>query len=368
MPKFYNHINLLIMPTDACNMNCVYCFHKPYSTNFDRMSVDTIKRIFDITAPYYETINVIWHGGEPLLMGLEFYKNILALQKKYNCKFINSIQSNLTLLTSEIADFLAENNIDISGSFDGVCNEELRGNSEKILSCRQLMIDRGKRCGFIMVVSGYNIDRLIESYNFFKSINVNFSLNLYVDQKGNPQEKMQLQEEHTIQRLTELFDYWAKDVNGNIYISYFQNILEFILEGKKSLCSYTSCLGRWLGIHYDGTLGPCNRYFPKEYMFGNVYDYMNIGDAFNSDGFKKLLQEAIERRNKCKKCEINNFCNGGCNNVSLNENGISNNNGLTCKILRGVYYYIYDYICNAITACDYTELNPQFVKLLQKYN
>ena len=366
MPHFCEHINLLVMPTDACNMNCVYCFHKPYSSDCGKMSIGTVRRLLDSTAPYYKYINIIWHGGEPLLMGLDFYKEVLELQRCYPCKIKNSIQSNLTLLTPEMADFLAENNIDISGSFDGVCNEQTRGRSNDILSARQLMVERKKRCGFIMVVSGLNVNHLIDSYLFFKEIDVNFSLNLYLEQKGLDIGFLRLDERNTVYRLNELFDYWANDTSGKTHISYFKNILDFILFKKKSLCSFTSCLGRWVGVHFDGTLSPCNRYFPDRYSLGNIYDYNDIGEAFESHGFQLLLQEAIVRREKCKNCEIYDLCNGGCNNVAFNENGITNNNGLSCRVLKAVYWHINDFI-NSVTSDEYSkEINPLLANMLQK--
>ena len=239
MPHFYEHINLLIMPTDACNMNCVYCFHKPYSKDCGRMSIHTVKQLLDITASHYKSINIIWHGGEPLLMGLDFYKEVLLLQSNYSCRINNSIQSNLTLLTPEMANFFSKNNIDVSGSFDGICNEKTRGRSEDILSARQLMVDQHKRCGFIMVVSGLNVNHLIDSYHFFKEKDVNFSLNLYLEQKANCVDELRLDEHNAVLRLNELFDYWATDTSGKTHISYFKNILDFILFQKKSLS--TSC-------------------------------------------------------------------------------------------------------------------------------
>lgn len=367
MPHYTKHLNILIMPTDACNINCVYCFHKPYTTGFNKMDLSMAEHLFDITAPYYSKVNIIWHGGEPLLMGLEFYKDVMKLQRKYNCQINNSIQSNLTLLTSEMADFFAENNITVSGSFDGVCNEQLRGHSNAILTGRQLMVDRGKKCGLIMVVSNRNVDHLIESYHFFKNIGVNFSLNLYLDPKENKNQELRLKEDIAVQRLCELFDYWLKDNSGTIHISYFRDIIKYILENKKNLCCYTSCLGRWIGLYHDGTLGPCNRYFPKEYSFGNIQNYSDIGEAFESDGFTNLLTQAIARREKCKSCDIFAFCSGGCNNTALNENGLAENGGLSCRILLCVYQYIDKIISNMnVENIDKNKYNPLFLDMLKK--
>jgi len=365
MPHFYEHINILVMPTDACNMDCVYCFHTTHQSGIDFMSIETVKQILDITTPFYKRVNLIWHGGEPLLLGLDFYKEVVRLQKLASCKITNSVQSNLTLMTPELAKFFADNNFNVSGSFDGVINAKTRGHDNEIMTGRQFVIESGKRCGVIMVVSNLNINHLIESYRFFKEIDVNFSLNLYLDQEDNKKDYLQLNENTAIIKLIELFDYWANDINGNIHISYFKNILDFILFRKKGLCTYTSCMGRWIGIRYNGEIGPCNRYFPAEYSYGNVYDYSSIGDAFESAGFMNLLSKAIIRREKCKACEIYHFCNGGCNNTAMNENGIENNEGLSCRILVSLYKHINDFINNALSSkSQNNSINPLLKKML----
>ena len=367
MKQFYNHINILMLPTDACNMNCMYCFHRPYSQKFEKMDIVTVKHLLDITVPYYKCINIIWHGGEPLLMGLEFYKKVIALQQEYDCKISNSVQSNLTLLTPAMADFFANNNISVSGSYDGVCNEQTRGCSEPILAGRQLMVERGKKCGLIMVVSGLNINRLIESYVFFKNIGVSFSLNLYLEQKDTQKSALTLDGNLAIYRLNQLFDYWATDKEGNIHISYFQHILDFLFLQKKRVCSFTSCIGRWLGVHHDGSVWPCNRHFSTQYALGNIHDYTDIRQAFDSEGFANLLRGAIKRREKCKSCEIFDFCSGGCNNVAFNENGIENNGGLSCNILCGVYKHVKSFVIDVCTSkVEQENYNPLLLRYIIK--
>lgn len=218
-----------------------------------------------------------------------------------------------------------------------------------------------------MVVSNENIDSLIESYLFFRDNGVNFSLNLYIEQKNNQKSILRLDENHSIYKLCELFDYWATDKFGKIHISYFKNILDFILFNKKYICTFTSCLGRWIGVHFDGSLAPCNRYFPEEYRFGNVYDYSDIDKVFESTGFTNLLQKAIQRREKCKSCEIYDFCCGGCNNVALNENGIENNGGISCKILIEIYRHI-DCFITRVYKNRFNEeyYNPILVEMINK--
>jgi Arylsulfatase regulator (Fe-S oxidoreductase) len=111
---FFGHLNVIVMPTDVCNMNCVYCFHKPYCENRDFMSLDTLKQLFSITLPFYKKVTFLWHGGEPMLMGQDFYDNVLSLQKSNSCKVVNSVQTNLTLMTPAFAAFLCKNEISVS--------------------------------------------------------------------------------------------------------------------------------------------------------------------------------------------------------------------------------------------------------------
>ncbi len=365
MERLSERINILVMPTDICNMNCIYCFHHEHHENLGKISIDTINKLYEITLGKYKQVNFIWHGGEPLVMGLDFYKEVINMQKKYlNCKVTNKIQSNLTLLTDEYLDFFIENDFGIGSSFDGILNEELRGNSEQILNARQKIVERGKSCGFIMVVSNKNIDTLVESYEFFKSINANFTINPYVQSKDNPNLELELKAEHTIEKLIELYNLWLYDKDCNIHIDYFERIIKFLISGKKTVCKYSSCLGKWAGIRYNGDIVPCNRYFPLEYSYGNVYEYDDLNQGFMSKGFEKILAEAIDRRKKCSNCNVFPMCNGGCNNVAYNENGISEKGGESCKILNGIFKYIKDSFKNLKCNIDETTINPQVVRML----
>lgn len=219
-----------------------------------------------------------------------------------------------------------------------------------------------------MVVSAANIDSLIQSYEMFKKLNANYNMNPYVSTPTDHNSQLLLGAEHTTQKLIEFYEYWKNDSSCNIEVGYFERILKHILFGEKSVCKYNSCLGKWMGVRYNGDIVPCNRYFPPEYSYGNVWDYSKISDAFDSDGFKKLLSEAIERRNKCAKCPIFDFCSGGCNNVALNGNGINENMGTSCKIAISVYQHIFKNIVSLRTQPTlYNGNNLQIKRLLNKH-
>lgn len=364
MAALTSKINLLVMPTDMCNMRCIYCFHSAHHENTGRMSPDTLKRLYDITSADYSSVSILWHGGEPLLMGQDFFRQAIGMQEGYPWKVKNTVQSNLTQMTEEFADFLCRRGISVGTSFDGCKNEETRGHSREILEGRAKITRRGKRAGIIMVVSAKNCDNLIESYEYFKSMQADFTFNLYIP-TGTPMDaQLRLEPEQAVGRITEFFDYWLEDTACNIRVNYFERFIRFFTAGEKHVCAYNSCLGKWLGIRWNGDIVPCNRYFPEEYGFGNIWDYGRLSDAFESDGFRRLLTEAIRRRYKCMDCEAFPLCSGGCNHAALNENGIENNGGDSCVVLRGVYRHIAERVKEALADGHMPEgYNPRFCRM-----
>ena len=373
MFDYYDKINILIMPTDACNMNCIYCYHEAHFNDICKMTDDTLRQIMKITIPNYKDIHFIWHGGEPLIMGIEFFEKALYYEKKYNtsnCNVTNGIQTNLTLLNSGMADFLIKNKFSIGSSYDGIENDITRGNSDKILTGRKLLNSYGKICGNIMVVSRKNVDTLIESYEFFKKEKISYKMNSYVKTDDSSiSNELSMNVDYYSDKMIELYDYWLHDTQCNIYVNPFISIIKHVLFGYKKLCSQNSCLGKWLGIRHDGTITNCNRFFYPKYLYGNVRQYNNIREAFDSQGFNNVLLDAVERRNKCKSCQIYDYCNGGCNNAAMFETGMNNNGGFSCISKINIYTYISKSI-NEILANDFNEIqkmyNPTVVKLIQR--
>ncbi len=366
----YNHINVLMIPTDFCNMKCAYCFNTGKSGKEKQVMPDEImEQAFKIIIPYYDEIRFIWHGAEPLSVGKDFYERALRIQLKYNTNSVvieNSIQTNLTLLNDEFARFLIDNSIHIGSSYDGTRNELTRHNSDGILNGYRTLKKNGGDCGFICVVQNKNIDSLIEDYNWFKNNQIDYTLNQYLSSPPYEEDPLFVPADHYIDRICELFDYWMYDSECCISISYFERFVDYVLFGKKDLCCYNSCMGKHIGISFDGTIQACNREFLDEYHFGSVFDYNRIYDCFESAGFKKMLNEAVVRRRSCKdNCSIYGLCEGGCNNVAFVAGGISNQNEYYCSTMIGIYNHIKDGLASLKT--DNSMLvNPYIQKLIDK--
>lgn len=342
----YQHLSVLIIPTDFCNMNCVYCFNgRRKEAEKKRMSSETLHKIFEITLPYYKDIRFIFHGGEPLLAGIPFYENVVRFQNELNtnnCKIKNSVQTNLSLMSKEYARFFVENDFHIGSSFDGTRNELTRHNTSGILRGYQTLKEAGGRCGFIYVTQKRNIGHLIEDYEWFKSRKINYTINIYLSDPDNPADPLVVSESDMVSALSALFDHWLYDSDSRLSILYFEHFVRYFFFKEKSICCYNSCLGRHVGIRYDGQIFCCNRDFPENMSYGNIYDYQDIHACFQSDGFNRMLQEAVVRRRHCREtCEIYNYCTGGCNSAALQSGSIEKNNSYVCNVLRGVYAHIH---------------------------
>lgn len=330
------------------------------------MPIDMLEKFYDITFNSMDSVTIIWHGGEPLTMGIQFFRDAIKLQKRYDkVKIINRIQTNLSLIDSEWVQFFKENSFTIGSSFDGTINDSTRGNSEKVLNNSKLLKENGFNIGFISVISSKNIDCLIDDYNYFKSRKINYTTNLYLSPLDD--DELRLDPNIAINSFIELFEYWVYDVGSDVGIRYFETFVDFFLWKKKNVCTLNSCLGHWIGVRANGDIVPCNRSFPDEFKYGNINEMNNIMDAFNSTGFRNILVKAIERREKCKDCYAFEMCSGGCNNVALCEGGIENNNGDHCKIFKAIYNHIKIRLKEIMECDDFSLLNKFLEQNLKEY-
>ncbi|MFQ7292883.1 MAG: radical SAM protein [Monoglobales bacterium] len=147
----YEQINLLVMPTDQCNMRCKYCFHGNSGYSKEIMDLEIFKKVILSIVDKWSRVQIVWHGGEPLCVPLEFYKEAYAFCESTHAEFIYSLQTNATLLSQEKIDFFKDKHTKIGISYDGLTNDYVRGNTSKIVENIRKLKANGIEPGAIIV-------------------------------------------------------------------------------------------------------------------------------------------------------------------------------------------------------------------------
>ena len=174
-------ISIIVKPTNACNLRCKHCYHAGTGYDNEQMSDKILEKLISSSVPHFSGIHYIWHGGEPLSMPLTFYKRALELEQKYkhnpNQNIKNSMQSNGTYVTEDVAKFIADNNILIGFSFEGPYNDFLRSHTNMTLKGYENLKKYNIIPGTIAVVGKHNINNLIDVYEYFRNKNQPLKLN-----------------------------------------------------------------------------------------------------------------------------------------------------------------------------------------------
>lgn len=331
-------LTAIIKVTNSCNMRCRYCYH--YDTGYTTgiITRDTLESIFNIILTNRRKTRIIWHGGEPLLGGLNFFKMVLDLESKYTCEVENSIQSNGTLWDEETINFFNDNHFKIGISFDGPMNDYWRGKTAETFHTINLLLNKRGHFGLISVLPLESLQNPDEIYNYYKQLSKD-----KITVKFNPMTNSGAAITNCLfsgdvdayfESYSKLFDYWFFDADSDFNISTFSDYLESVCLNKNRLCTISSCLFKFISFSPDGSIYPCGKSYPKEYCLGNVEDYLSLDQIFESSQYNKIAQQSIMRRENCKSsCEYYQFCEGGCNNDSILAGGLLKTDYFEC-ILR----------------------------------
>ena len=222
-----DNITVIMKPTNQCNLRCKYCYHADNGYDKEKMTDQVLEKAIAVTAPFFKRVEYNWHGGEPLIMGLDFYERVLYYQKKYRQgpehHIINTMQTNGTLITQETAEFIKKYGFGIGLSFDGPFNDQTRGKTDYTLNAYDLLKQIDKRHGTISVIGAHNIHNLIDIYKYFNEKNISFKFSPMFDsgEAKNHCELLLTDPAEYADKICELFDYWMNDVDGNIEVRPF---------------------------------------------------------------------------------------------------------------------------------------------------
>lgn len=365
-------LTVIVKPTSECNFRCKYCYHADTDYVSGVMSEQYLEKLIEAVQNEFDRVMYIWHGGEPLLCGLKFFKRAVFLQKKHskpNQIILNSVQTNGSLLDDEYIEFFIANDFSVSVSFDGPgeCNS-LRCQTEETNNIIKAAIKKGLKTASISVVHAGNCHKQIEMYEHFKALGVPMKFNPIFNSGGARSiPEYALNKEEYIASLKQFFDYWLVD-QAAVVNDTLEQYLGMVLYGQGRDCIYRSCLYHWIGVDYLGDIYPCGRSYAEEYKLGNLGEIEKISDVFRSENFINLLKKSIVRRSKCQvECKYYGFCNGGCNNNAIIEGDLENNHNFLCDVLKSMYEYIQEKISVLQRpGADLEKVNPIIRKRLNE--
>lgn len=336
-----DRITIIVKVTEGCNLRCKYCYNKDSEYSTQVLSLERFSKLIDIVAPCRNDIHIIWHGGEPLTAGIEYFENAMRIedvaQTKYRATFKNHVQTNGTLIDKKWVELFKKYDVKPGISFDGLNNDKYRQRTEDTLRAFKLLSKNGIKPSAMAVVADDDYD-ILENYKYFAELGINVEFSPVFEEGGAAE--MGSRAQRFAEKMTELFDYWLYDKNG-VDVRLFATYVSMALGTDFRICNNSSCHGKYLGIAPDGTIYNCGRYSVTQYPFGNVDDFHKLDEVYRTDGFGKLVAGAIERRRKCKDaCEFFELCSGGCTDCAIIENGLNNIPQQSCMYFKTLYPHI----------------------------
>ncbi len=341
--SLHSHIHVLAKPTGAaCNLACSYCFFLEkellYPGSSFRMTDEMLENYIRqlIIANRTPEVSVAWQGGEPTLMGVDFYRRAISYQEKYRrpgMSFMNTMQTNGTLLNDEWCDFFFKNNFLIGLSIDGPrelhnayrMDKNAKGTFDRVMHGLRLLQKHGVEYNILTTVNRINAEYPLELYHFLREdVGTQWIQFIPVVERKTMQGLTQHQEDCQVSKrsvrpeqfgrfLTTIFDEWVRHDVGRVFVQTFEaatrNWMGFPSSG---MCVFDKTCGTNLAIEHNGDLYACDHYVEPEYMLGNIKD-KGLRELACADQQHKFGQDKFDTLPKqCLNCEVRFACHGEC--------------------------------------------------------
>ncbi len=310
--------HVMIVPTLGCPASCSYCWSSDKGSPI--MSIDTVKETVEWLRGFrQDSVTITFHGGEPLLAGPRFYSKALPIIAKglADQGFMFAMQTNLWVMTPELAKILAKYNIPLGSSLDGPkeLNDTQRGKGyfDRTMRGYQIALDHGLKVSFICTFTGESVKRKEEIFNFYLENGFNLKLHPALPSlRDHARDRWALEPEEYGDLLIYLLDKYMENM-GRIEVMNIDHLCKCVFTGRGTVCTFVDCMDSTYAVGPDGSIYPCYRFVGMpEYAIGNVRDRPTKADLQNSPAGKLMQQYKKHVDKECKSCDHIKYCRGGC--------------------------------------------------------
>lgn len=316
----------------ACNLRCDYCFYLEKQQLFPprqprRMSDATLEAFVRqyIEAQPGERVVFAWQGGEPTLLGVEYYRRALALQRRHGRgrRIENTLQTNGTLLDDEWGEFLQRNGFLVGISIDGPpalhdrsrIDAKQRPSSGRVLRGLEVLQRHGVPFNTLTCVSAANAEAPLEVYRYLKEIGSRHLQFIPVVEQAPGRNGVTPQSVSGPQWgrfLVAIFDEWVRSDVGEVHVDMFELSLAKWLGIQGGVCVHAPTCGDALAIEHDGSVYACDHYVYPEYRLGNIHEQPLAALADSPRQASFGLHKSHGLPQDCYACPALFACNGGC--------------------------------------------------------
>jgi uncharacterized protein len=326
---------VFVKPVGAeCNLNCRYCYYLEKTELYKlrgliRMADEILEKyiILQIEASTEPVISFSWHGGEPTLAGLDFFRKVVNLQRKHRpsgWNIINGIQTNATLLNDNWCKFLADEDFFVGVSIDGPekmhnkfrISRDNRGSFKKTLNGYDLLKKHNIQTELLTVVNIESVYYPLEVYRFLKQLGALYMTFLPLVERdprySSGTSSISVTPEAWGAFLSIVFDEWVGRDIGSIKIQIIEEAARTAFNQEHTLCIFKKICGGVPVVEHNGDFYSCDHYVDKEHFIGNINE-ISLSELLDSDKQRKFGRNKLDTLPEyCLVCEVRDMCNGEC--------------------------------------------------------
>ena len=350
--------HLMIKPAGpACNLACEYCFYLEkaalYPNRATRMDGETLERIIAAYLSVHPgpTVTFGWQGGEPLLMGIDFFKRAVKLQAKYlrpGQRIENALQTNGILINDAWAEFFAEHKFLVGVSIDGPADLHDRYRRDrggkpthaKVITGLRVLQRHGVEHNALATVNRANADHPLRVYRFLTGMELEYLQFIPIVERENPRSRkptpFTVRPEQFETFLCTLFDEWARNDVGKVFIQWFESALNVWLGGPPTLCVFAPTCGRAMALEHNGDLYACDHFVTREHFRGKFTPETarSLVDGHAQGAFGAAKADLAP---ECRRCQVLRFCGGDCPKHRLRLGEGAKPISYLCPALKGFF-------------------------------